>query len=138
VYMLGDHSAEQRDERGGVGGEHGQVIEAEPDACPAGVRRFADRAEIAARGAEAGGPRRRQRSQGGGVLAGEGRGDPGSVGQQGGPAVAGGLLAGEQEQAGRVGQAGPVGVRDQLGVGERGVAGSAVRWLRWLVTICHG
>jgi hypothetical protein len=57
------------------------------------------------------------------VLFGEGRGDTRGVGEQRVPALAGGMLAGEQQQAGRIGQAGPVGVRDQLGVGERSVSG---------------
>ena len=123
LLVLGDDGAQQGDQGGGLDGEHGQVVEAEPDACPSRPGQFADGAEVAARGAEVGGAWSAEGPQGGGVLSGEGDGDMGGVGQQGVPAAARGLLACEQEQTGRVGQAGPVGVRDQLGVGERAVAG---------------
>src|SRR5260370_8737786 len=124
MQVLGDRGTEQRDDRGGDGGERGQVIEAEPDACPAGADGGAAGGEVFARGTEGSGPWRGEGPQGGGVLPSEGRGDAGGVGEQRVPALAGGLLAGEQEQAGWVGQAGPVCVRDQLGVGERAVAGA--------------
>ena len=90
-----------------------------------GPGRCADRAEVAARGAEEGGPRCGQRPQGGGILLGERPDDAGAVGEQRLAAFVGGPLAGEQEQAGWVRQAGPVGVRDQFGVGECRVASSA-------------
>jgi len=60
----------------------------------------------------------------------EQRDDGGGVGEECVPAVVGGLLAGEHEQAGRVGQAGAVGVREQLRVGERGVSGAPPRSAR--------
>ena len=63
----------------------------------------ADGAEVSARGAGAGGLWRGEGPQGGGVLPGEGRGDAGGVGEQRVPALAGGLLAGEQQQAGWAG-----------------------------------
>ena len=82
-------TARNRGIRDSAGGEHGQVVEAEPDACPSRAGRFADGAEVAARGAEAGGAWCAEGSQGGGVLPGEGRGDRGGVGQQGVPAASG-------------------------------------------------
>ena len=97
MQMLADHGAEQRDDGGDVGGEGGEVVEAEPDTRSAGAGGFADGSEVPTRGAEAGGSRRGQRGERGGVLPGEGCGDAGGVGEQRVAAVAGGLLAGEHE-----------------------------------------
>jgi hypothetical protein len=99
LLVLGDHGAQDRGDGGGVGGKHGQAVEAEADACAPGAGGFADRAEVTARGAGVGGSWRGERPEGGGVLPGERGGDAGGVGEQRGPALAGGLLAGEQEQA---------------------------------------
>jgi hypothetical protein len=79
-HVLADNGAQQRNGGSGAGGEPGEVIEPEPEACPLRPGRLADRPEVAAGGTEEGSSRRVQRRQGVAVLAGECPDDARAVG----------------------------------------------------------